>query len=53
MNGGINRSFPKNEWFMLVPSVQKPIYLWCANERDLADVSAVVPSGAKALWAGG
>jgi hypothetical protein len=43
MNGGINRSFPKNEWFILVTSVQKPVYLWCANERGLADVSSVVP----------
>jgi hypothetical protein len=43
MDLGLSRSFPKNEWIILATSVQQPVYLWCANESGLADVSSVVP----------
>ena len=37
------RSFPKNEWMILVTSVQEPDYLYSANKNALADTSSVVP----------
>jgi hypothetical protein len=37
------RSLPKNEWSILLTSVKEAVYLWCANESGLADVSPVVP----------
>ena len=41
--GKFTRSFPKNEWIILVSFVYEPVYLWCANARGLAYVSSVVP----------
>jgi len=31
-NCKVNRSFPINEWIILLVFVQKPVYLWCVNE---------------------
>jgi len=41
--GKFTRSFPKNEWIILLTSAHEAVYLWCANARGLAYVSSVVP----------
>jgi hypothetical protein len=40
--------FPKNERIIIVTYVHESVYLCCANESVLADVSSAVPSGPEA-----